>query len=233
MGAFVAVLIPAYQPTARLLSVLSDIRARSDMPILLVDDGSGRDFAAIFARAVRIPRVVLLRNAVNLGKGAALRHGMNSLLTAHPDAVGVITADADGQHSPDDIVRVADELRNRPDRFILGVRKFGPGTPLRSRIGNGISRLLYQALLGISLEDTQTGLRGVPHNLMERSLSIRQNRYDFETAQLIAAASMGLEFVQVPIATIYEANNASSHFDPFVDSVRIYSVVVRHSLSSC
>ena len=63
---------------------------------------------------------VVLSNAVNLGKGAALKHGMNHILVNHPDCIGVVTADADGQHAVGDILKVANELRRGRTEAIFG-----------------------------------------------------------------------------------------------------------------
>ena len=123
---------------------------------------AARNFAATFAAAARFPNVQLLRHAVNLGKGAALKTAFNYVLCAMPDAAGVVTADADGQHAPEDIARVAEALAAQPDALVLGARAFGADVPLRSRFGNIVTRGIMHALLGRKLADTQTGLRGIP-----------------------------------------------------------------------
>ena len=229
----IAFLIPAFNPAERLASIVAEIRAGARLsPIIVVDDGCGPDYASLFERIRGIPDVEVVSNAVNLGKGAALKHGLNHLLTRFTNVVGVVTADADGQHAVSDILRVADALRRNPKSFVLGAREFGPQTPARSKVGNNVSRVLYRALLGLNLRDTQTGLRGLPLDLARRSLRIRSNRYEFETEQLVAASSARTKIEQVPIQTIYEDHNASSHFNPLLDSLRIYFVVLRYAVSS-
>jgi putative flippase GtrA len=157
---------------------------------------------------------------------------MNHILVSHPDLIGVVTADADGQHAVSDILNVASELRASPTQAIFGSRLFKRDVPLRSKIGNIISRYVYRFLIGVNLSDTQTGLRGIPRKLMELSLSIRSNRYEFETEQIIAAKSAGLKFKEVPIQTVYVDDNSGSHFNPILDSLRIYFVLLRYAFSS-
>ena len=112
------------------------------------------------------PSATLLRHAVNLGKGAALRTGINHILTHGPEeAVGVVTADADGQHLALTSSRVAEELSREPDSSDPGVRSFQDDVPLRSRIGNLLTRNLVRAVIGRKMSDTQTGLRGIPDAL--------------------------------------------------------------------
>ena len=226
------ILIPAYQPTPLFCGLLEELRKVDGSPIVVVDDGSGPAYSELFQRAARVPDTVVLTNAVNLGKGAALKHGMNHVLVAHPDCVGVVTADADGQHATSDILKVACELQARPAEAIFGCRDFKRDVPFRSKVGNVISRYVYRVLVGLSLSDTQTGLRGIPRRLMELSLAVRSNRYEFETEQIIAAKTAGFQFREVPIETVYIDDNSGSHFNPVLDSFRIYFVLLRYALSS-
>jgi dolichol-phosphate mannosyltransferase len=115
-------LIPSYQPTETLCNLLQEIRRHDASPIVVVDDGSGAGYQPIFQRAIQVPGTTLLANAVNLGKGAALKHGMNYVLVNHPECTGVVTADADGQHSATDVLKVALEFSNNPDGPLFGTR---------------------------------------------------------------------------------------------------------------
>jgi glycosyltransferase involved in cell wall biosynthesis len=225
-------LFPSYQPTVLFCELLEQFRQMDPSPIVVVDDGSGPAYDELFQRAGRVPDTVVLKNAVNLGKGAALKHGINHILVNYPDCIGVVTADTDGQHAMDDILKVAKELRSQPIKVIFGSRDFKQNVPLRSKIGNVISRYIYRFLIGLKLSDTQTGLRGIPRRLMELSLGIRSNRYEFETEQIIAAKSTGLQFREVPIRTVYIDDNSGSHFNPVLDSFRIYFVLLRYAVSS-
>jgi len=211
---------------------LQKIRLHDSSYIVVVDDGSGSDYEAIFQSVKQVPDTSLLTNAVNLGKGAALKHGMNYILVNYPACTGVVTADADGQHSAADILKIAAELKEKPDNVIFGARQFGLDVPLRSRFGNLISRYLYRFFIGLSLSDTQTGLRGIPRSLMTRCLSIRANRYEFETEQLIIIKSAGMPVREIPIQTIYIDDNRTSHFRPLLDSAQIYFVLLRYVGSS-
>ena len=99
--------------------------------------------------------------------------------------------------------------------------------PLRSRLGNNLTRFLFRHLVGLDITDTQTGLRGLPIGLARELLSIRAQRYEFELDMLILCKHRGVGVVEVPIETIYIDGNASSHFSPVLDSMRIYFVLLR------
>src|SRR5438093_5080046 len=115
-------LIPSYQTTVLCLELLEELRRIDPTPIVVVDDGSGLAYQELFQRASRVADTVVLTNAVNLGKGAALKHGMNHILVNYPDCIGIVTADGDGQHSVGDILKVADELQACPTEAVLGSR---------------------------------------------------------------------------------------------------------------
>src|SRR5580704_18628592 len=126
----IAVLIPAYRPSDSLLEVVQALVEKALPHILVVDDGSGPTFRALFDRVAALPGVELLRHATNMGKGAALKTGINYALCKYPELIGVVTADADGQHHPDDIERVAESMVLHPDSLVLGCRTFHTDVPL-------------------------------------------------------------------------------------------------------
>src|ERR1019366_4612974 len=132
-------------------------------------------------------------------------------------------------HHPEDIERVAANLFRHPGALVLGSRTFDSAVPLRSRFGNILTRRLMQTLIGTRLGDTQTGLRGIPAALAERLLRVEARGDEFELEMLIAARHSGVPLVEVPIRTIYEPGNKSSHFNPLTDSMKIYFVLLRFS----
>lgn len=226
-----AVLIPAYKPSDGLVRIVSRLDASDVDAIVVVDDGSGPEFASTFESVTRFGKVRLLRHAVNLGKGAALKTGINACLCEDPDAV-IVTADADGQHLPEDILRVAEQGHARRDALVLGTRAFDGQVPLRSRLGNHVTRHVLRLVLGYALGDTQTGLRALPARLAPRLLKLASRGYEFELDMLIGCKQFGVPIVQTPIQTVYLDQNASSHFNPLFDSMRIYFALVRFVLAS-
>jgi hypothetical protein len=222
-----AVIVPAYRPGPQLLELVRALAAQAVPAIIIVDDGSGAAYADAFAEAAALPCVHLVRHAANQGKGAALKSGMKYAVAAFPGLTGVVTADADGQHDAADILHIARILAAEPDALVLGARSFSGAVPWRSRFGNVLTRNLMRAAIGNKLADTQTGLRGIPATLAAQLLAIAANGYEFELEMLIAAHRSGVRIVEEPIRTIYEAGNPQSHFNPIVDSMKIYFVLLR------
>ncbi len=220
------IVMPAYEPTSALETIARTL-SHTGRPVIVVDDGSPASCRDLFARVARLPGVVLLSHEVNRGKGEALKTAFSYCLRhGPPDQAGVVTADADGQHAVEDIVRVADQLDRTPSALVLGCRQFDGAVPLRSRVGNLVASTLFRLILGRSLRDTQTGLRGIPRNFVGDLVGIEAGRYEFELDMLVRAAARGMAIVQVPIRTIY-GGASRLHFAPLRDSLRVASVFMR------
>jgi glycosyltransferase involved in cell wall biosynthesis/SAM-dependent methyltransferase len=224
------IVIPAYVPANTLPALVSQLTTFGHN-VVIVDDGSGTESAGVF-ELLSGPRISLLRHAVNLGKGAALRTGINHALAQFPDCIGIVTADADGQHLASDILAISHALTTEPDRLILGVRSFNGAVPFRSRAGNLFTRKLVQIVVGRHLQDTQTGLRGIPASLARDLLHLTSQGYEFELDMLILAKHLAVPVREIPIATVYLNGNASSHFHPLRDSMKIGFVLFRFGLLS-
>ncbi len=231
-GVTLAVVIPAYRPGAVLVELVRSLTSQGFSAIVVIDDGGGPDYSPIFQQLSQIEGVRILRHAVNLGKGAALKTGMNAVLVDDPAVAGAITVDADGQHDPADVAAVARQFAGHPDSLVLGARAFSGRVPLRSRLGNSITQTAMRIVAGQKLSDTQTGLRAIPRGLMERMLKVTAVGYEFELEMLIAAKHLGFPVIEQPIQTIYEPGNPTSHFEPLRDSMRIYFVLLRFGLIS-
>lgn len=200
------------------------------MAILVVDDGSGADFQSVFAQIQDMPEVTLLRHERNGGKGRALKTGLDHFVAELPRLTGIVTADADGQHAVEDIARVARALTEHPGKMILGCRMQESVMPFRSRFGNWLTRYVFRVAAGVTLTDTQTGLRGFPRELAPELLSIRGDRYEYEMAVLLHYCRSGRRPVEVPIRTIYQNGNSSSHFRPIRDSISVYKAIMGYCL---
>ena len=226
------VLIPAFQPDARLPRLILELhRADPSTKIVVVDDGSGQKFSDIFeASATAGAHVISYEN--NRGKGYALREGFTWIRDVAGDSPEcVVTADADGQHTLNDIFRVGRTCTDT-GKSVLGVREFVGHVPARSRIGNTATSALFWLATGWKLKDTQTGLRAFPVALLPELLEVQGDRYEYELRVLLHLAKFRHPVTQIPIETIYEAGNPTSHFRPLQDSARIWAPLLKFAASS-
>lgn len=222
-------LIPAYKPSPILPKIVAQLMDSGVFQaVICIDDGSGTNYGEIFHK-LKQAGAHILPHSVNLGKGAAIRTGLNEFLTKYPKSVGVVTLDADGQHLSSDAIKIGTELLNN-NELILGKRTFNSDEiPLRSRFGNALTKYVFSFMTGLSVADTQTGLRGIPATFIPDLLRLKTSGYDFELDMLILTKTSRIKITEIPISTVYEHGNSTSHFNPIFDSLRIYFVFLRYA----
>lgn len=226
---FSALLIPAYKPDDRLPPYVEQLKNAGVGKIVIVDDGSGESYQPLFEQIPQDDVTVVLSYTPNGGKGHALKTGMQYLLDNCPEQKYIITADSDGQHTVTDVLRMVESLHENDEGLLLGSRDFSKNNknvPWKSRFGNRTTSVVFKLFYGQWVEDTQTGLRGFARELLPAMVKVQGERYEYEMNMLIDCAQMRIPMRALPIETVYENNNEGSHFRPFQDSVRIYSVIL-------
>ena len=213
-----AVLIPAYEPDEQLIQLAKRLQEKG-FAVVAVDDGSGEDYAHIFTAVKEYGTVVT--HPKNRGKGAALKTGMAYIRDNMPQIQHFITCDADGQHRVEDVERVS-KMLGADHKFVLSMRNRKKDIPLRSKVGNSMSRVVYALLTKRYLSDNQSGLRGFDCCHIDWMVQVAKDNYDYEMNVLYYAAKKGIHIATLPIEAIYIDNNQSSHFNPVADTVRIY-----------
>ncbi len=227
-------LIPSLEPDSRLARLVAKLRA-AGAEVLVVDDGSGPAYAERFREATAAGATVI-GYADNRGKGHALREGLRWCQANRPGEV-VACADSDGQHAVGDILAAAREAGSNPGALVLGARTtYGAvakarGVPIKSRVGGRTSALFFRLASGVSVRDTQTGLRAFSPELVPFLLGVEGDRFEYELNALLAAADAGVEIREIPIETIYTNANAGTHFRPLADSARVMRPLLAFGLS--
>lgn len=224
------IVIPVYQPEPALEQLVDELWNNGDF-IIVVDDGSNEESRQIFRKLSE--KVIILHHTENKGKGAAIKTALTYIRDNFLgyDVIGVM--DGDGQHLTEDMEKLILKSRKNPDALILGVRQVGKKMPLRSRIGNAITRKVFRLVSGVCVSDTQSGLRAFQRKQIDDFLKISGERYEYETAVLYQCAKNKIPIVEVPIDTIYKDNkNSTSHFRAVSDSIRIYRELLKFVFSS-
>jgi len=224
------ILIPAYKPDEKFINFAKELLA-AGCTVVSVDDGSGEDCRPYFTQAEELG-VKVVTHPINKGKGAALKTGIGYIKENFPGC-GVITADCDGQHTVKDILRVASKMEKHPEKMILGGRFASmKDVPFRSAFGNTMTRLIFKVATGLSIRDTQTGLRGLPATALENMLNVPGDRYEYEMNVLLKLKEWELDFKEISIETIYIEENKSSHYNPLKDSWKILKQIIKFCASS-
>lgn len=224
------VLIPAYQPGQSLVESTDKLIAAGGYEVVVIDDGGGSDYKPVFDQLDK--KIHFVQHEENRGKGAALKTGYGYIDAKFKNYI-IITADADGQHHVTDIKKLAKAYHKHPGTLLLGSRTFEDREiPLRSRFGNVLTRKIFSLITNQEVRDTQTGLRAFDRSLTKFMMDIPGERFEYEMDVLLACSSEGVKIVELPIKTIYENNNETSHFNPIKDSISIYGQIIKFASSS-
>ena len=225
----ISVVLPSLDPDEKLVAVVDGLLEYGFSDIILVNDGSKpENLHYFYDLAAQHPEIHLLHHEVNKGKGAALKNAFRYFLENRPEGFGVVTVDGDNQHHPED-TRACCEHMLKTGRCVLGCRDFTlPHVPSRSRFGNHTTSLVFKLFCGMTISDTQTGLRALPRDALEILVDVYGDRFEYETNMLLAFKTNAIDFDEVKIRTVYIEENKSSHFHAIRDSWRIYKLILAH-----
>ena len=221
-------LVPSYEPDFRLKDLVIEL-INHQFQVIVINDGSNDNYNEIY-KSIK-GKATVLEYKINKGKGYALKYGFNYIKENYKNYI-VVTMDSDGQHTVSDAIKLCNYVNKHPNELVIGKRIQNKKTPLRSRIGNGITRGIYQFITGLNVYDTQTGLRCFSDKLMEFHLNIEGNRYEYEMNVLLMTAKNNIKITEIEIETIYIDNNSGSHFHTIKDSYKVYKQIIKFSLSS-
>lgn len=235
------IIIPSLDPDYRMIELIDDLHKAGINNIVICNDGSSEKYESFYEIAKEKYGCVIIKHENNMGKGRALKDSFLYCIENMDDLLGCITADSDGQHSVECILKCMESMKVHPQKLILGVRNFDEiGVPWKSRWGNMLTSKVCKYFCGINISDTQTGLRGIPAFFMKELLNVPGERFEFETQMLIETINR-VEIEEVTIKTIYDSvDNHATHFNPVKDSIRIYKIFgkmffkyIFSSMSSC
>ena len=225
----ISVVLPSLDPDEKLIRVVDGLLEQGFTDIILVNDGSKAENLHYFTDlAAQHPEIHLLHHEVNKGKGAALKNAFRYFLENRPEGFGVVTVDGDDQHHPEDTKRCCEQMM-QSGNIILGCRDFNQAdVPARSSFGNKTTSLIFKIFVGMTISDTQTGLRAIPREQLKTIAEIAGDRFEYETNMLLEMKRNGMAFEEVKIRTVYIEENKSSHFRVIHDSWRIYKLILKH-----
>ena len=225
----ISVVLPSLDPDEKLIAVVDGLLEYGFDHIILINDGSKQENLHYFTDlAAQHPEITLLHHEVNKGKGAALKNAFNYFLQNRPEGYGVVTVDGDNQHHPED-TRACCLHMMKTGHTTLGCRDFNQAdVPARSSFGNKMTSMIFKVFVGMTISDTQTGLRAIPREVLKILVDVYGDRFEYETNMLLAFKQNGIPFDEVKIRTVYIEENKSSHFRVIHDSWRIYKLILAH-----
>ena len=206
-----AAVIPCFNEAAHIGRVATAVQKHLPT-VIVVDDGS-TDATAEQARRAGAEIVHL---PVNSGKGAALQKGWQR--ACELGFKWVLLLDGDGQHAADDIPHFFDRAEKTGSTLVVGNRM--ENTAAMPQLRRGVNRWMSRRIsrmTGARLPDSQCGFR-LAHLETLMALPFHANRFEIESAMLVAFVSAGENVEFVPVQTIYE--NSVSKINPLADTWR-------------
>jgi hypothetical protein len=215
------IVIPVHNEVETIARVVAG--ARRHAPVIVVDDGSSDESAAVASGA----GAEVIRHAGRRGKGAALRSGIAAARARGASAV--LTLDGDGQHAPEDVPLLLRALGETPDRLVIGDRLTHTAGFARARLNAmEVAAFFVEWVSALGVRDTQSGFRAYPMPLLDDVRTTRGG-FVFETEVLVAAARRGWRAREVIVRSIPSARRRS-RFRPLRDGLAIGAFLTGQAL---
>ena len=218
----VIVMIPALNPLPALLQFVRKLRALQIANIIVINDGSEEKYNGLFEQLQQEGCEVLAHDK-NLGKGRALKTGMEYILKSRLQAKGIITVGAHGQHSVLDVEQVLSSTKIFSDGIILGIRDFKDSDyPFISKLQNLAYSMMFELLIRKRLLDIQTGLRYIPRGHLPWLCKVKGESYHYDTNMLIEAIRRKVPVYEVPIGHAKLRKNSIIYYDEVLNPTKIF-----------
>jgi glycosyltransferase involved in cell wall biosynthesis len=208
------VIVPTYNNQKTLQKVLDSVLEYTQ-DLIIVNDGSTDETIEILKQYSEFTQI---HHPKNLGKGRALRNGFRKAIEMKFEYA--ITIDSDGQHFASDIPSFIAAIQSDPNSLLIGSRNMTQeNVPKKSSFGNKFSNFWFKFETGIKLDDTQSGFRLYPLQLIPKQFYT--NKFEFEIEVIVRSAWKGITVKNIPIQVLYDPAERVSHFRPFRDFTRI------------
>jgi len=211
----VSIVIPAFNEAAAIADVIRGLQGAAKWcEILVVDDGSSDATAETAAGA----GARVIRHPYNKGNGAAVKSGIRA-------AVGefVMIIDGDGQHNPQDALRLASRLGEYD--LVVGARSTDTHAGSGRRLGNALLNRLATYLTEREIPDLTSGFRAARRDCLREFLHLLPNGFSTPTTTTLAFIKAGYNVAFEPIAARERLGTSKIRFSR--DGLKFLLIVVR------
>jgi UDP-N-acetylglucosamine---dolichyl-phosphate N-acetylglucosaminyltransferase len=193
----VVVVIPAYNEERTIVEVIRGLKQRGFTTLIVIDDGSSDRTSELASHE----GVIRLRHILNRGLGGALGTGIAAALRLGAEVI--VTFDADGQHDPNDIMKLLEPIEVEEAEVVIGSRMLDPrGMPYRRRMANSIANVVTYLLFGAWTTDSQSGLRAFSNRAAAR-MQIVATGMEVSSEIIAETVKNRLKWKEVPVTAIY------------------------------
>jgi glycosyltransferase involved in cell wall biosynthesis len=212
----VCVVIPSYNGADAIGRITKRLRQQG-LEVVVVDDGSQDNTSSV----ARDNGAIVMRNALNAGKGASLMKGFDYAVRNNFDAV--IAMDGDGQHLPEEAVNFIQAAETEPYALLIGNRMaFTKGMPAIRRLTNQLLSWLISKIIGQYIPDSQCGFRLIKIEAL-KNIQLKSSRFEIDSEIIIKMWRAGYKIKSVPIKTVYRSE--MSQINPALDSIRFIKFI--------
>jgi glycosyltransferase involved in cell wall biosynthesis len=191
-------IVPAYNEEENIVEVTSRIKNMGIMPVVVDDHSTDKTVDMAKSNGVDV-----VRQRRNMGKGHAMRAGLDYVIENYPDAEIIVFIDADMQYNPESTGKMLELLRTGEADFVTGRRKWGR-VPFRHKLGNFVWRTAFNLLFGTKFKDTNCGLMALKRDAIEKIRDSITGGYIIENSMFIEAIKNGLKIKQVEVPVVYK-----------------------------
>lgn len=203
----ISIILPLYNEEKTIKNILLGLPQDKSIEIIVIDDSSTDNSVTELEQIRTLKKFKLVKHKKNKGYGAAIITGLK-----HARGKVIVTMDSDGQHSPDDILRLVRPIFEDQVDNSIGSRYLGScyyTLPLSTRFGEVLIEKLVQTSFGIKIVNNQNGFRAYNRKMLHIFDNIRFLGYAFCTEQIIKAKLNGYRIKEYPIK-VYNREYGSS-----------------------
>lgn len=215
----ISVIMPAYYEEAIIASVIEQIQTvlrelDQTYEIIVVDDGSHDETA----RRAREAGARVIVHPYNIGNGAAIKSGIR-----HAQGEILVMLDADGQHLPEDIPRLIEQLETYD--MVVGARTAESDSDWHRDLANRIYNWFASYVCGRKIDDLTSGFRAMKGHIARGFVYLLPNTFSYPTTLTLAVVRSGYTLHYVPIKAARRVGK--SKIKIFKDGPRFLLIILK------
>lgn len=217
----ISVIIPAFNEADGIADVIKKIKTvtqKTDkyVEIIVIDDGSKDDTAKNASKA----GAHVIQHPYNIGNGAAVKTGIR-----HAHGKIIVTMDGDGQHNPQDIPRLVNEIGKYD--MVVGSRNSQSDTATHRDVANKVFNALATYVSGQKIEDLTSGFRAVKAHIARQFLYLFPNKFSYPSTITLSVVRAGYSLKYESIAFARRSSNSKSKIKPLQDGMRFLFIILK------
>jgi glycosyltransferase involved in cell wall biosynthesis len=217
----ISVIVPAYNEGEGIESVVKGIRVAvgkldKSHEIIVIDDGS-RDGTAQNAQKAGAR---VLQHPYNIGNGAAVKTGIR-----HARGSILVTIDGDGQHNPEDIIKLVEKLG--PYDMVVGSRNRKSDTAAHRDVANLVFNSLATYISGRKIEDLTSGFRAIKTHIARQFVYLLPNKFSYPSTITLSIVRAGYSLGYESIRFSRRGGNTKSKIKPLQDGLRFLMIILK------